>query len=139
MDILLILNGLIKKIESVFLGVSYNSLSERRYKVIALQGKGASNGEIIGKACIIESISDFSKVREGDIIIVHSSSPAWTIPMLQAGALVSELGGIICHIAIMAREMGIPCVVGVNNIFDYIKDGCIVEVNGETGEVRINE
>lgn len=107
--------------------------------MIILQGKGASKGKYIGRACLIESINDFSKVQEGDIVVVHSSSPAWTVPMLQAGALVSELGGIICHTAIVAREMGIPCVVGVANIFDHIKDGCILEIDGELGKVCINE
>lgn len=107
--------------------------------MVILQGKGASKGRYTGKVCVVESLNDFSKVEEGDIIIVHSSSPAWTIPMLQAGALVSELGGIICHTAIVAREMGIPCVVGVQNIFDYVKDGLVIELNGETGEVYINE
>lgn len=102
-----------------------------------INGKGASKGKYSGKACLVESINDFAKVHMGDIIIVHSSSPAWTVPMLQAGALVSELGGIISHTAIVAREMGIPCIVGAKGVFDVVKDGDLLEIDGETGDIYV--
>lgn len=102
-----------------------------------LKGKAASCGNCEGRAVLIESIDDFDKVEAGSIIIVHSSSPAWTVPMLKSGALVSEVGGIICHTAIVAREMGIPCVVGVAGVFEEIQNNDLIRVDGDKGEIYV--
>lgn len=100
-------------------------------------GLAASKGIYEGRARIVKSTADFDKVKSGDVLVVHSSSPAWTVPMLKSGALISELGGIICHTAIVAREMGIPCVVGVTNVLEEIKDNDFVKVDGEKGEIYV--
>lgn len=102
-----------------------------------LCGLAASKGIYEGRAKIVRSTADFDEVKSGDVLVVYSSSPAWTVPMLKSGALISELGGIICHTAIVAREMGIPCVVGVENVLEEIKDNDVVKVDGETGEVYV--
>jgi len=102
-----------------------------------LKGKAASHGYYKGYAVMVESVDDFYKVDDGSVVIVHSSSPAWTVPMLRSGALISEVGGIICHTAIVAREMGIPCVVGVTGIFEEIHDNDLVLVDGDKGEVYV--
>lgn len=102
-----------------------------------LCGLAASKGIYKGRAKIVRSIADFDEVKSGDVLVVHSSSPAWTVPMLKSGALISELGGIICHTAIVAREMGISCVVGVENVLEEIKDNDVVKVDGETGEIYV--
>ncbi len=102
-----------------------------------LKGKAASHGYYKGHAVMVESVDDFHKVEDGNVVIVHSSSPAWTVPMLKSGALISEVGGIICHTAIVAREMGIPCVVGVAGIFEEIHDNDLILVDGDKGEVHV--
>jgi len=102
-----------------------------------LRGLAASKGVFEGKVKIVNAVNDFKKVNPGDVLVVRSSSPAWTVPMLQSGALISQIGGIICHTAIVAREIGIPCVVGVPNILDEVEDNDMVRVNGETGEVYV--
>ncbi len=102
-----------------------------------MKGLAASKGVYKGRAKIVRSIGDFKNVKSGDVLVVHSSSPAWTVPMLKSGALVSEVGGIICHTAIVAREMGIPCVVGVKNVLDEVQDNDVVKVDGELGEIYV--
>ena len=90
-----------------------------------------------GVAKILLSLDDFDKVEKGDVIVVFASSPAWTIPLLEAGALIAEVGGVLCHVAIVAREMGVPAVVNIENITKLLKDGDLVEVDGRTGEVNV--
>jgi len=102
-----------------------------------MYGLGASKGIFEGRVKIVKNTSDFSKVESGDVVVVYSSSPAWTIPMLKSGALISEVGGIICHTAIVAREMGIPCVVGVPNVINEVNDNDKVKVDGEAGEIYV--
>ena len=100
-------------------------------------GLGVSRGRFEGKAKVLRNTGDFDKVSNGDIIIVFSSSPAWTVPLLKASALVAEVGGILCHTAIIAREIGVPGVVNIDNITSIVHDGDRVIVNGDTGEVSV--
>ena len=99
------------------------------------RGMGTSPGVAIGKAVVVRKIDELSKVQEDDIIVVRESNPAWTVGMMKASALVSELGGIICHVAIVAREMGIPCVVNVENATQIFRDGMQINVDGEKGVI----
>lgn len=106
-----------------------------QHKHIVTKGLGASQGIARGIVKVVTSIEELSKVEVGNILVVKSSNPAWTIGMLKAGALLSEKGGIISHVAIVAREIGIPCVVGVENATKIFKDGQRVKVDGERGIV----
>jgi len=99
-------------------------------------GLGASEGEFEGTAKVLNTPEDQHKVEAGDIVIVYSSSPAWTIALLKASALISEVGGIICHTAIVSRELGIPCIVGVENVTKLIKDGDKLKINGKNGTIE---
>jgi len=104
---------------------------------IQYSGLTVSRGVYEGRAKILHSTEDFGKVCDGDVIVVHASSPAWTVPLLKAGALIAEVGGILCHTAIIARELGIPCVVNIENITQLLKDGDSVVVNGEEGKIIV--
>ena len=100
-------------------------------------GTAASCGIKEGYVKVLLSPSDFDKVNDGDIVVVHASSPIWTLPLMKAGALISELGGILCHTAIIARELGVACVVGIDNITKELHDNDFVRVDGEKGEVYV--
>ena len=101
------------------------------------KGLPVSSGIYEGNVKVLRSNADFDKVCEGDIIVVYASSPAWTVPLLKAGALIAEVGGILCHTAIIAREIGVPGIVNIENITNILEDGDRITVNGEAGEINV--
>jgi len=101
------------------------------------KGLAVSSGTYEGVAKILKNTADFGKVEEGDVIVVYASSPAWTVPLLKAGALIAEVGGILCHTAIVAREIGVPGIVNIENITNILKDGDRIVVNGEEGILNV--
>ena len=100
-------------------------------------GLAVSRGKYEGTVKVLKSTADFGKVEEGDVIVVYSSSPAWTVPLLKAGALVAEVGGVLCHAAIIAREIGVPGIVNVEGITSLLADGDKVVIDGEAGEINV--
>jgi phosphoenolpyruvate synthase/pyruvate phosphate dikinase len=101
-------------------------------KIIA-KGLGASTGIITNRIRVIFSPDELDQLKDGEILVVKSSSPAWTVGMLRASAIISEFGGIISHAAIVAREIGIPCIVSVEHATSLLLNGMLVHVDGETG------
>lgn len=101
-------------------------------KIIA-RGRPASPGKMTGVVRVVTKLDELSKVVPGCILVVKNSNPAWSIGMMKASGLISEVGGIISHAAIVAREMGIPCIVAVENATTILKDDQIVEINGTEG------
>ena len=101
------------------------------------KGLAVSNGTHEGHVKVLRSTADFDKVCEGDVIVVYASSPAWTVPLLKAGALIAEVGGILCHTAIIAREIGVPGVVNIENITNSLIDGMLIKVDGKEGKVNV--
>lgn len=102
---------------------------------IIAQGRPASSGIVNGIIKVVTKIGELSKVKNGDIVVVKTSNPAWTIGMVNASGLISEMGGIISHAAIVAREMGIPCIVSVENATAIFKDGQKVKIDGNKGVI----
>ena len=103
-------------------------------KIIA-NGRPASSGIAKGTVKVVIKIEELDKVQEGDILCVLSSNPTWTVGMLKSKALISEIGGVVCHAAVVARELGIPCVVAVPNITKILKDGQTIKVDGGKGVI----
>ncbi len=106
-----------------------------RGKVLA---EGRSIGQKIGTgtACVIRSIKDMKKVQSGDVLVADMTDPDWEPVMKRAAAIVTNRGGRTCHAAIIARELGVPAVVGTGNGLDAIPDGAAVTVScaeGDTG------
>ena len=103
-----------------------------------LKGLTANQGIFSGKAKIVKSVEDIEKVEQGDVMVVKTSSPAFANGLFKAGALVSESGGTLFHLAILAREVGLPCVTGIENATTIIKDGDMLKVRAvEGGEVYV--
>ena len=116
---------------------------ELRYK---LKGKGAVlvEGRAIGQKVgtgpvrVVHSLGEMDKVQPGDILVTDMTDPNWEPVMKRAAAIVTNRGGRTCHAAIIARELGIPAVVGCGDATERLKDGMLVTVScaeGDTGRV----
>ncbi len=111
-----------------------------------LQGKGdvMASGRSIGhrigsgRARVVDSIRDMDQVQPGDVLVTDMTDPDWEPIMKRAAAIVTNRGGRTCHAAIIARELGVPAVVGCNDATDHIADGAEVTVScaeGDTGYI----
>jgi phosphohistidine swiveling domain-containing protein len=102
-----------------------------------IRGTGASPGTAEGTARLVAGPDDFRRVRPGDVLIAATTTPAWTPLFPSLAALVTETGGILSHGAIVAREYGLPAVVGAQGAMASIPDGARVRVDGLSGAVEI--
>jgi phosphohistidine swiveling domain-containing protein len=102
-----------------------------------LQGTPASGGRAVGTARVIADAADFGRLEAGDVLVCATTTPAWTPLFASAAALVTDTGGILSHAAIVAREYGLPAVVGCDVATSAIQDGARVEVDGDAGRVRV--
>ena len=102
----------------------------------ALAGLAVSSGVIEGRARVILRMED-ANLDEGDILVTSFTDPSWTPMFVSIKGLVTEVGGLMTHGAVIAREYGLPAVVGVENATKVIKDGQRIRVNGTEGYVEI--
>lgn len=101
-----------------------------------VRGQPVFKGVVKGRAKIIILRKDYDKVEKGDIIISFNTNPT-SVPYLEkAAALVTNEGGMLCHAAIVAREMNIPCVIGTKIATKIFKDGDMIEVDANNGVVK---
>ena len=100
-------------------------------------GTPASPGRYTGTVRVVLGEHQFAKIRAGDVVVCPVTSPAWSVVFPSMGALVTDSGGILSHPAIIAREHGIPAVVGAGNATQVLKDGQRVTVDGTTGVVEL--
>jgi pyruvate,water dikinase len=116
---------------------------EQRYK---LKGQGAvlAEGRAIGQKVgagpvrLVNSVAEMDRVQPGDVLVTDMTDPNWEPVMKRASAIVTNRGGRTCHAAIIARELGIPAVVGCGDATEVLKDGALVTVacsEGDTGHV----
>ena len=117
--------------------------AELKYK---LKGRGVvlAEGRAIGQKIgtgpvrLVHSISDMDRVQPGDVLVTDMTDPNWEPVMKRASAIVTNRGGRTCHAAIIARELGIPAVVGCGDATEHLKDGTLVTVScaeGDTGHI----
>lgn len=100
------------------------------------RGIPTSLGTYIGEARVLMGLSEFEKLKQGDILIIPYSDVGWTPLFSKAKAVISESGGMLSHSSIIAREYHIPAVVSVKGACN-IKDGTILTVNGYTGQIEV--
>jgi pyruvate,water dikinase len=103
-----------------------------------LRGLAASGGVYEGPARRVAGPSEFDRIVEGDVLVTESTTEAFNILLPLLGAIVTDSGGLLSHSAIVAREYGIPGVVGTREATNRIPDGAIVRVDGDAGEVAIH-
>lgn len=109
----------------------------RRDASATVRGQPASPGSYEGRARVIRSPSELDGVRHGDVVVTAATTPAFNVVLALAGAVVTDRGGTLSHTAIVAREFGIPAVVGTREATRTIPDGAQVRVDGGTGEVVV--
>lgn len=108
-------------------------------KTKATSGTIAYKGKITGKVRIVRVTKDIASIQKGEILITPMTRPDMILGMEKAAAFVTDQGGMLCHAAIVAREMKKPCIVGTQNATKIFKNGMRVEVDAEKGTVtKIN-
>jgi rifampicin phosphotransferase len=101
-----------------------------------LRGAPASAGIARGPARLVRNLEEFAKFRRGDVLVCQSSNVSWIPLFTSAAAVVTDVGGPLSHAAVVAREFGIPAVVGTSVALSALKDGEPLEVDGTAGLVR---
>jgi len=99
-----------------------------------LHGTGCSAGLVTAEAVLVHEPADAGDVR-GKVLVAEMTDPGWVFLMVSAAGLVVEKGSLLSHTAIIGRELGVPTVVGVEGATELIRDGQVIRVNGQTGEI----
>jgi pyruvate, water dikinase len=107
-------------------------------QIRTLAGVGACAGVVHGRAVVVLDPAN-ADIEPGDILIAHTTDPAWVSLMFLAGALVVDIGGMMSHAAVVARELGIPCVMNTGQGTTALRTGDLISVDGGTGTVEILE
>jgi len=102
-----------------------------------VKGLAGSAGITRGTAKVLYSLAEASKLQPGDILVTPFTEPPWTPLFATAGAVVTDQGGVLSHTAVVAREYRIPAVVGTGSATSVFQDGQLLEVDGNTGIVRV--
>ncbi len=102
-----------------------------------VSGLGVSTGTIEGTVRVLVDPSDPSALDPGEVLVCHTTDPSWTSYFLVAGAAVIDVGGTLSHGAIVARELGIPCVINTGDGSRRLRTGDRVHVDGDAGTVRV--
>lgn len=107
---------------------------------ILVKGFGASPGKATGIVKVVFSPEEAAKkIKRGDILVTNMTNPDFTPFMGRVMAIITNTGGVLSHAAIVARELGVPCVTGTENATTVLKDGVKVTVDGLKGVVYLEE
>lgn len=102
-----------------------------------IQGQVGNKGFGTGTAKVILNLEDFHKMAPGDVLVTTMTTPDFVPLMQKASAIVTDIGGLLCHAAIISRELNIPCVIGTKFATQLLKDGDTVEVDATKAVVKI--
>ena len=102
-----------------------------------IRGFAACNGVVEGTARVVRSVDEIARLQQGDILVCQVTNPTWAPIFQKISAAVSDIGGSMSHAAIVAREYGLPAVVGTGDATRRIKDGQRIRVDGGRGVVTL--
>ncbi|KAK7114411.1 rifampicin phosphotransferase-like [Littorina saxatilis] len=119
------------------LEVQDRKISNSKAAATTLTGMPVSQGVVVGPARIVLSLDDAHMIQAGEVLVVNSTDVGWSPYFPLIGGLVTEIGGLISHGAVVAREYGIPCIVNIADATVNIPNGAQVEVDGRAGTVKI--
>ncbi|MBU3751411.1 MAG: phosphoenolpyruvate synthase, partial [Mycobacterium sp.] len=102
---------------------------------VLLQGLPAVPGAASGVVRVLAGVSDGARLQDGEVLVAPMTNPDWLPTMRRASALVTDTGGMTCHAAIVARELGVPCIVGARTATKDLTEGMVVTVDGTHGRV----
>ncbi|MEA3249508.1 MAG: PEP-utilizing enzyme [Patescibacteria group bacterium] len=114
-----------------------NFIEQRTGNERLLDGDTASPGKVRGTVSVINLIEEMEKMKEGAVLVSQATNPSLMPAIRKAAAIVTDMGGVTCHAAIVSRELGIPCVVGTKIATKALADGDVVEVDASHGRVHI--
>jgi rifampicin phosphotransferase len=126
------------EIPSVFDGEPVATPITREAGDDTIVGSGASPGVVEGRARVVTR-PDQATVSEGEILVARDTDPSWASLMFLASALVADIGGVMSHTAIVARELGLPCVVNTHSASRTLRTGDRIRVDGSAGSIEILE
>ncbi|MFH0713343.1 MAG: PEP-utilizing enzyme [Candidatus Micrarchaeota archaeon] len=109
---------------------------EKNEMPVEIKGLVAQGGKVTGRVRLIRSFHDVKKVEEGDVLVANTTHPNYLPAMQKACAFVTNEGGVVSHAAIVSREMKKPCIVGTKVATKMLRDGDLVEVDGDKGTVK---
>jgi pyruvate,water dikinase len=121
----------------IVIGLMFDARKEPQTAPTKLKGNAASGGTHEGVARVVAAPAELSSVLQGEILVTTSTSPTFNVVLPLVSAIVTERGGALSHAAIVAREYGIPAVVGCNGATTAIRTGARLRVDGDTGDVWI--
>ncbi len=102
-----------------------------------IKGQIANRGKITGRVKIVRRNNDMLKIKKGDIVVSPMTTPAIVSGLKKASGIVTDEGGMLCHAAVISRELNIPCVIGTKIATKVLKDGDLVEVDANKGVIKI--
>jgi phosphohistidine swiveling domain-containing protein len=111
----------------------------RRQKGGPIKGVAASPGRVTAPACVLHGPEDFTRMQAGEVLVASITTPAWTPLFARAAAVVTDVGGPLSHGSIVAREYGIPAVLGTGVATRRIRDGQTITVDGTLGTICLHE
>lgn len=115
----------------------YRRRRRRRQPGDALvDGVGGGGGTTSGPVRVVRGPDEFAAVRAGDVLVCSATNPSWTPLFQRVAAVVVDHGGLASHAAIVAREYGIPAVMGTASVTSVLRPGQMVQVDGDAGVVR---
>jgi phosphoenolpyruvate synthase/pyruvate phosphate dikinase len=102
-----------------------------------LSGQVGNRGKYVGPVKVILNTYDFPKMEAGDVLVTTMTTPDFIALMQMSGAIVTDIGGLLCHAAIISRELKKPCIIGTKMATKTFKDGDMVEVDANVGTITI--
>jgi len=117
----------------------HDIVKQKKVDVERLYGRVANPGKVEGIARVLFTKDDFLKFKKGDILVAPCTRPEFLPIMEKAAAILTDEGGITSHAAIISRELGKPCIIGLQHATDDIKDGMHLLVNANHGIVEIKK
>ena len=119
------------------LGPTQPGLETVTHGAVLAMGLPAAPGIASGRVRVLSKPKDGHRLRDGEVLVASMTNPDWLPTIRRAAALVTDNGGMTCHAAIVARELGVPCIVGARTATNDLADGTMVTVDGAAGEVRV--
>jgi pyruvate,water dikinase len=120
----------------VYVGNDFNPIPKHVKLNADIQGLGCCPGRIRGKVRVVNHPNECTSL-DGAILVTSSTDPGWVTLFPTASAILVERGSMLSHSAIVSRELGIPCIVGITGLLKILKTGDEVEMDGATGELKI--
>lgn len=103
---------------------------------VLVSGLAAAGGRVAGRVRVLADPADGAMLERGEVLVAPMTTPDWVPTLRRAAAIVTDGGGMTCHAAIVARELGVPCIVGARNATTVLRDGELVTIDGGQGLVR---